>query len=75
VLTYPNPLASPQYEALALCNNSVASAKVALKEYDLLMRTKTYGGSKDLANHLEVDLVVYCIGVDRHYKLMKPLLE
>jgi predicted dehydrogenase len=71
----PYLLASPHYEIVALCNSSVESAKIAVKKYDLPTSTKAYGRSEDLANDLDVDLVVCSVRVDRHYKLMKPVLE
>jgi predicted dehydrogenase len=71
----PYLLASPHFEIVALCNSSVDSAKIAIKKYDLPASTKAYGSSEDLANDPDVDLVVCCVRVDRHYKLMKPVLE
>lgn len=71
----PYLIANPHYEIVALCNSSIDSAKAAVKKYDLPAKTKTYGSSEDLANDPDVDLVVCCVRVDRHYKLMKPVLE
>jgi predicted dehydrogenase len=71
----PYLLASPQYEIVALCNSSVNSAKIAVKRHNLPSTTKTYGSAKDLANDPDVDLIVCCVRVDRHYELIKPALE
>lgn len=71
----PYLLASPHYDIIALCNSSVDSAIAAVKKYGLPSKTKTYGTAEDLANDPDVDLVVCCVRVDRHYKVMKPVLE
>ncbi|TID13462.1 NAD(P)-binding protein [Venturia nashicola] len=71
----PYLLASPYYEIVALCNSSVHSAKIAVEKYGLPSTTKTYGTPEDLANDPDVDLVACCVRVDRHYKVMKPVLE
>jgi predicted dehydrogenase len=71
----PYLLASPHYEIVALCNSSIDAANIAVKKYELPTNTKTYDNSEDLANDPDVDLVVCCVRVDRHYKLMKPVLE
>jgi predicted dehydrogenase len=71
----PYLLNSPHYEVVALCNTSVESAKIAVQRHNLPASTKTYGNPKDLANDPNIDLVVCCVRVDRHYKVMKPVLE
>ncbi|KAF2436757.1 NAD(P)-binding protein [Tothia fuscella] len=71
----PYLLSSPRYEITALCNSSVESAKKAVEHYNLPATTKTYGSPEDIANDPDVDLVVCCVRVDRHYKLIKPALE
>lgn len=71
----PYLITSPHYAIVALCNSSVDSAKAAVKKYGLPPTTKTYGTPEDLANDPDVDLVVCCVRVDRHYKVMKPVLE
>ena len=71
----PYLTASPHYQVVALCNTSVEAAKVAVEKYHLPSSTKTYDSTEDLANDPDVDLVVCCVRVDRHYKLMKPVLE
>jgi predicted dehydrogenase len=71
----PNLLLSPHYQVVALCNTSVQSAKTAVQRHKLPASTKTYGSPEDLANDPDIDLVVCCVRVDRHYKVMKPVLE
>ncbi|QDS68666.1 hypothetical protein FKW77_002067 [Venturia effusa] len=71
----PYLLTSSHYQLVALCNSSVDSAKAAVKKYGLSPSTKTYGSPEDLANDPDVDLVVCCVRVDRHYRVMKPVLE
>jgi predicted dehydrogenase len=71
----PYLLASPLYQIVALCNSSVASALKAVERYNLPSNTKTYGDPQDLANDPDVQLVVCCVRVDKHYKLMMPALK
>ncbi|KAB2107977.1 hypothetical protein AG0111_0g3785 [Alternaria gaisen] len=71
----PYLLASPFYQIVALCNSSVASAVKAVERYNLPSSTKTYGDPQDLANDPDVQLVVCCVRVDKHYKLMMPALK
>jgi predicted dehydrogenase len=37
--------------------------------------TKTYGSPEDLAKDPDIDLVVCNVRVDRHYKVMMPILQ
>jgi predicted dehydrogenase len=71
----PYLLVSPHYKVVALCNSSVESAEAALKRHSLPSSTKTYGSPEDLANDPDVDLVVCCVRVDRHYDLMMPSIK
>ncbi|CAO2648119.1 Nn.00g090410.m01.CDS01 [Neocucurbitaria sp. VM-36] len=71
----PYLLASPQYEVAALCNSDVKSAQVAVQRHKLPATTKTYGSPEDLAKDPDVDLVVCCVRVDRHYELVMPSLR
>jgi predicted dehydrogenase len=71
----PYLLASPHYEVIALCNSSVESAQAAVKRHSLPSSTKTYGSPKDMANDPDVNLVVCCVRVDRHYDLMMPSIK
>jgi predicted dehydrogenase len=72
---FPYLLASPHYEVVALCNSSVESAQAAVKRHGLSPSTKTYGSPEDMANDPDVDLVVCCVRVDRHYNLMMPSIK
>ena len=71
----PYLLASPHYEVVALCNSSVESAQAAVKRHSLPSSTKAYGNPEDLAQDPDVDLVVCCVRVDRHYALMMPSIN
>lgn len=71
----PYLLSSPLYEIVALCNSSIKSAQLAVERYKLPSSTKTYGDPEDLANDPNVDLVVCCVRVDRHYEVIMPSLR
>ncbi|KAH8726595.1 oxidoreductase [Phaeosphaeriaceae sp. PMI808] len=66
---------SPHYEITALCNSTVKSAQAAIERHGLPSSTKAYGNPEDIANDPNVDLVVCCVRVDRHYQLMMPSLK
>jgi predicted dehydrogenase len=53
----------------------VQSAKTAVEKHGLPSATKTYGDPQDLANDPDVELVVCCIRVDRHYEVIMPSLK
>jgi predicted dehydrogenase len=67
-------LASPQYEVVAVCNSSVQSAQDAIKFHKLGTDVKPYGSPEDIANDLNVDLIVVSVRVGMHYALTKPAL-
>jgi predicted dehydrogenase len=71
----PYLLASPHYEVVALCNSSVESAQAAVKRHSLPSSTKAYGNPENLAQDPDVDLVICCVRVDRHYALMIPSIN
>ncbi|KAI4720248.1 NAD(P)-binding protein [Aureobasidium sp. EXF-10727] len=63
------------YEIKALCNSSVESAKKSIEHYKLPGDVKAYGSPEELANDKDIDLVVCVVGVEGHYKLLKPAVE
>ena len=63
------------YQITALCNSSVDSAKKSIEHYKLDGNVKAYDSAKDLAEDKDVDLVVCIVGVEGHYKLLKPVVE
>ncbi|KAG9753633.1 NAD(P)-binding protein, partial [Aureobasidium melanogenum] len=63
------------YEIKALCNSSIESAKKSIEHYKLPGDVKAYDSSADLANDKDIDLVVCIVGVEGHYKLLKPVVE
>lgn len=66
---------SSQYTITAVCNSSVEAAgrAIALHRLDTA-RVRAYGDAESLANDDNVDLVVCCVRVARHYELCKPAL-
>jgi predicted dehydrogenase len=64
-----------KYEIVALCNSSVESAQAAIKAHGLPSSVKAYGSSEDLAADSNVQLVVCCIRVDKHYDTVMPALK
>ncbi|RVX70375.1 hypothetical protein B0A52_05874 [Exophiala mesophila] len=72
----PYLVKSPDYTIIALCNSSVASAQKAITRHNLdPSKVKAYGDPVSLANDADVDLVVCCVNVEKHYELVKPVLQ
>ena len=72
---FPYLKQSSKYAIVALCNSSIDAAKAAVAHYSLPPSTKTYGSTVELAADPDVDLVVCCVRVDRHYETIRPSLE
>ncbi|KAI6782657.1 uncharacterized protein J7T54_003670 [Emericellopsis cladophorae] len=72
-------LLSPQgrlrYSIAALCNSSVSAARNAIKKYNLDPATKAYGSPEDLAKDKDIDLIVCCTRVDKHYDTILPSVK
>ncbi|OJD37152.1 oxidoreductase [Diplodia corticola] len=67
---------SSKYRITALLNSSVDSARAAIAAHGLdPSTTKAYGTADDLAAADDVDLVVCSVRVDKHFALLRPLLE
>jgi len=66
---------SPKYEIVALCNSSVDKAKASIEKYNLPPTTKAYGSPEELAKDADIDLAVCVVAVERHYEILKPILE
>ncbi|EKG21149.1 Oxidoreductase [Macrophomina phaseolina MS6] len=64
-----------KYQITALLNSSVASAEAAIKAHNLPHTTKAYGTPADLAADPDIDLVVCSVRVDRHFPILRPLLQ
>ena len=62
------------YEIVALANSTVESAKRSISAHELPLSTKAYGSPEDIAKDPDVDLVVVCVQVQKHYELAKPAL-
>ena len=65
---------SANYEIVALANSTVESARRSIFAHELPLSTKAYGSPEDIASDPDVDLVVVCVQVQKHYKLAKPAL-
>ncbi len=70
----PYLLASPKYTLVAVQNSSVESAQASIDWHKLPPTVKAYGTPEDLAKDPNVDLVVVCVMVNKHYGLAKPSL-
>lgn len=70
----PYLLSSPEYELVALANSSREAAQKAIKAYNLPATIKAYGSPEEIANDPDVDLIVICVAVMKHYQLAKPAL-
>lgn len=66
---------SSKYCIVALLNSSQESAKAAIQAHDLDSDTKAYGSPEQLAADHDIDLIVCCVRVDKHYSVLKPILR
>lgn len=67
---------SQKYQITALLNSSVASAEAAIAAHGLdPATTKAYGSPADLAADPDIDLVVCSVRVDKHFPLLRPILQ
>ncbi|KAH8820301.1 NAD-binding Rossmann fold oxidoreductase family protein [Xylogone sp. PMI_703] len=66
---------SDKYEIVAICNSSAESARAAIKTHGLPDTTKAYGNPDELAVDPNVDLVVCCVRVDKHFSTIAPALK
>ncbi|KAL0255001.1 transcription regulator gal80 [Diplodia seriata] len=65
-----------KYQITALLNSSVASAEAAIAAHGLdPSATKAYGTPADLAAVDDIDLVVCSVRVDKHFALLRPILQ
>lgn len=71
----PYLTSTPNYNIVAVCNSSVASAQASIKSHNLPSDVKAYGSSTELAADPSVDLVVCTVRVDRHLDVVKPAIE
>jgi predicted dehydrogenase len=65
---------SSKYKITGVCNSSAESSQKAVDGHGLT-DAKAYGSVADMAASPDVDLVVCCVRVDRHYEAVKPVLE
>jgi predicted dehydrogenase len=65
---------SSKYKITGICNSSAESSQKAVDGHGLT-DTKAYGSVADMAASPDVNLVVCCVRVDRHYEAIKPVLE
>ncbi|PGH07398.1 hypothetical protein AJ79_06300 [Helicocarpus griseus UAMH5409] len=66
---------SPHYKLVALCNSTAEKARKSIEHHKLDPATKAYGSVDELARDPDVDLIVVCVHVDKHYALAKTALE
>ncbi|KAI0132034.1 hypothetical protein BJ170DRAFT_228189 [Xylariales sp. AK1849] len=67
-----SPAGKSNFQIIALCNSSVDAAKRAIEAYSLAPETRAYGSPEDLAADPNVQLVVCCTRVDKHYETVLP---
>jgi len=63
-----------KYKITGICNSSLESSQKAVDGHKLT-DAKAYGSVADMAASSDVDLVVCCVRVDRHYDAIKPAIE
>ena len=64
-----------KYRIVALLNSSEESAKAAIDAHGLESDTRAYGSAEQFAEDPNVDLIVCSVRVDRHYPILKPILQ
>ncbi|KAK7748515.1 hypothetical protein SLS62_008555 [Diatrype stigma] len=66
-----------RFQIVALCNSSAEAARRAIAAHGLPPEpaTRAYGAPEDLAADPDVQLVVCCTRVDRHYDAVAPSLR
>lgn len=64
---------SSKYKITGICNSSLESSQKAVDGH-ALTEAKAYGSVADMAASSDVDLVVCCVRVDRHYDAIKPAI-
>ncbi len=66
---------SDKYRIVALLNSSEDAAKSAIAFHGLASDTKAYGSTEDFAQDENIDFIVCSVRVDKHYPVLKPILE
>ncbi|SMQ51627.1 unnamed protein product [Zymoseptoria tritici ST99CH_3D7] len=66
---------SAKYKIVALLNSSKDSAQAAIESHGLSSDTKAHGSTEAFAADDNIDLIVCSVRVDRHYPILKPILE
>ncbi|KAL2823209.1 NAD(P)-binding protein [Aspergillus cavernicola] len=70
-----SPQGKERYTIVAVCNSSKEAAKAAIERYQLPSQTKAYGEPEALAEDVDIDLVVCCTRVDKHYNTILPSIR
>jgi predicted dehydrogenase len=66
---------SSKYKINALLNSSEDSARAAITAHNLSPDTRAYGSAEQFADDSNIDLIVCSVRVDRHYPILKPILQ
>ncbi|CZT25751.1 related to dehydrogenases and related proteins [Ramularia collo-cygni] len=64
-----------RYRIVALLNSSEDAARAAISSHGLSSDTRAYGSPEKFAEDNDIELVVCSVRVDRHYPILKPILE
>ncbi|RYP68213.1 hypothetical protein DL771_006813 [Monosporascus sp. 5C6A] len=70
-----SPAGRARFHIIALCNSSVEAAKRSIKKFHLPSETRAYGSPEDLAADPDVQLVICCTRVDKHYETSLPSVK
>ncbi|KAK8004478.1 hypothetical protein PG989_004197 [Apiospora arundinis] len=70
-----SPVGRAKYQIVALCNSSKGAAERSIKMFGLDPRARAYGSPEDLAADPDVQLVVCCTRVDKHYETVLPSVQ
>ncbi|KAL3478316.1 oxidoreductase [Aspergillus californicus] len=70
-----SPQGKERYTIVAVCNSSKEAARSAIERHQLPPQTKPYGNPEFLAEDTDIDLVVCCTRVDKHYDTILPSIK
>ncbi|CAG9983060.1 unnamed protein product [Clonostachys byssicola] len=70
-----SPRGRERFSIVAVCNSSLEAAKRSIDRHQLPSQTRTYGDPEALAQDSEIDLVVCCTRVDKHYNALLPSIK
>jgi predicted dehydrogenase len=66
---------SHYYQVVGICNSTLASAQKSIESHKLGPEVKAYSSVEEVASDPNIDMVSVVVAIDKHYELVKPLLQ